>query len=103
MSPEIIVKETGKVLRLTVVAAGERLPVIKWYRNGIHIDESVLAFQIDQYEIDSKDKNEKRVRSNFRLKSTVIKSSGVYLAKAAYGDASPMVNTSTFINVWCKY
>ena len=96
-----IAQEGSSELKLTVVAVGDIRPIVTWYRNGILANST--SFVITNKEIGTNAKSEIIVQSNLMLKLPNRKSNAVFLAKAAYGAVSPMANTSTFVDVWCKY
>ena len=93
--------EVSSELKLTVVAVGEKKPIITWYRNGKLAN--IISFVITHKDLGVNGNNHRKMQSTLTINSPNKESSAVFLAKAAYGAVSPMANTSTFVTVWCKY
>ena len=95
------VREEHNEVKLTVVVVGDRRPIVTWYRNGSLVNKR--TFIITNKETGTNAKNETIVASSLTIKSPDRKHNTVFLAKAVYGDISPMSNTSTIVTARCKY
>ena len=88
-------------MTLTVVAVGEMKPIITWYRNAQDIISK--SFVITHKDLGVNANNQPRTQSTLRINSPNKKSGGVLVARAAYGDVSPVTMTSVQFDVFCKY
>ena len=88
-------------MTLTVVAVGEKKPIITWYRNGKLVNSK--SFVITHKDLGVNANYQPRTQSTLTINSPDKKSGAVLLAKAAYGDVSPIATTSVKFDVFCKY